>query len=180
MAKCEKILLAGFSGAGKTTFLKELEFGAPETDWEYADLDRLILKSRGKGLKTLAEIIERDGWEKFRLYERQELEGWLKEEGKGVLALGGGTLSPLLYDLYKGSRKVGICYLHAPFEDCWERLHFAESEPRPLVLKGKAELMKIYQERQMIFGQIPWRIENPKGTDLPSIVKTFWERVFLP
>lgn len=177
MAKCEKILLAGFSGAGKTTFLKELEFGAPENDWEFADLDQLVLKSRGRGASTLAQIIERDGWEKFRLYERQELEGWLKEEGKGVLALGGGTLTQLLYDLYKQSKKVGICYLHASFEDCWERLHFENSEIRPLVQKGKAELAKVYQERQAVFGQIHWRIENSKGCDLSILAKIFWESV---
>lgn len=180
MAKCEKILMAGFSGAGKTSFLREIEFMAPNLSWEFADLDQLILKSRGKGLKELAQVIERDGWEKFRLYERQELEGWLKEEGKGVLALGGGTLSPILYDLYKTSRKVGIAYLHAPFEDCWERLHLETSEPRPLIQRGKSELHRIYEERQSVFKQIPWRIENPKGADLSRLAREFWERVSSP
>lgn len=178
MAKREKILVAGFSGAGKTSLLKELEFNAPNPDWEFADLDQLIIKSRGKGMKKLSEIIERDGWEKFRLYERQELEGWLKEEGKGVLALGGGTLSPLVYELYSQSRKVGICYLHAPFEDCWERLHLDQSEPRPLLQSGLVEFRRIYQERQQVFGQIPWRIENAKGSDLVKLAQEFWERVF--
>lgn len=177
MAKCEKILMAGFSGAGKTSFLKELEFQAPDLSWEFADLDQLILKNRGKGEKTLAAVIEKVGWDTFRLWERQELEGWLKEEGKGVLALGGGTLSKVLYDLYKPIRKIGICYLHAPFEVCWERLHFADAEPRPLVLRGKSELEQIYLERQMIFSQIPWRIENTKGADLSQLSRDFWVQI---
>lgn len=177
MAKCEKILVAGFSGAGKTSFLKELEFNAPSPEWEFADLDQLIIKSRGKGLKKLADIIARDGWDKFRLYERQELEGWLKDEVPGVLALGGGTLSPMVYELYKTSRKLKFCYLHAAFEDCWERLHFEQSEPRPLVQLGRMELQKIYNERQLVFSQIPWKIENPKGADLQQIASDFWKKI---
>lgn len=174
MAKCEKILIAGFSGAGKTSLMKELEFSAP-AGWEFADLDQLILKS--KRSKELALVIEEHGWEKFRLWERQELEGWLKEEGPGVLSLGGGTLTQMLLDLYKPIRKVGICYLHADFQDCWERLHLEGTEPRPLVKLGKGELHRIYEERQKIFSQIPWRIENPKGADLAKLARDFWEKL---
>src|SRR5690606_18926857 len=54
--RCEKILIAGFSGAGKTSFLKELEYQAPEDGWDFQDLDKLILKSRGKGHKSLASL----------------------------------------------------------------------------------------------------------------------------
>lgn len=176
--RCEKILIAGFSGAGKTSFLRELEYQAPEVGWDFQDLDKLILKSRGKGHKDLASLIEKEGWEKFRLWERQQLEGFLKEEGKGVLALGGGSLSQLVLDLYLPSRKIGICYLSTPFEDCWERLHLESSEPRPLVKLGKNELQKIYQERSQVFEQIPWRIDNKKGTDLRRIAHIFWEQVF--
>jgi shikimate kinase len=175
MAKCEKILIAGFSGAGKTSLMKELEFSAPDPSWSFADLDQLIMKSRRS--KELAKVIEEHGWEKFRLWERQELEGWLKEEGPGVLSLGGGTLSQMLLDLYKPIRKVGICYLHAPFQDCWERLHLEGTEPRPLVKLGKGELHRIYEERQKVFSQIPWRIENPKGEDLAKLARDFWEKL---
>lgn len=174
MAKCEKVLMAGFSGAGKSTFLKELEFTAPE-GWAFADLDTLVMKA--KRTDQIAKVIEEHGWEKFRLWERQELEGWLKEEGPGVLSLGGGSLTQMLLDLYKPIRKVGICYLHAPFQDCWERLHLEESEPRPLVKLGKGELHRIYEDRQKIFSQIPWRIENPKGTDLAKLAREFWEKI---
>lgn len=176
---CEKILITGFSGAGKTSFLKEIEFQAPDTDWDFQDLDLLIMKSRGKGHKNLASVIEAHGWEKFRLWERQELEGWLKQEGKGVLALGGGTLNQLLFDLYKPSRKVGFCFLTTPFEDCWERLQLETSEPRPLIKLGELALRELYQERLKVFEQIPWRIENKKGTDLSVISKKFWEQVSL-
>lgn len=175
MAKCEKILIAGFSGSGKTSLMRELEFTAPDSSWAFADLDQLIMKS--KRTDVLAKVIEEHGWEKFRLWERQELEGWLKEEGPGVLSLGGGTLTQMLLDLYRPIRKVGICYLHAPFQDCWERLHLEGTEPRPLVKLGKGELHRIYEERQKIFSQIPWRLENPKGEDLSKLARDFWEKL---
>jgi shikimate kinase len=174
---CEKILIAGFSGAGKSSFLRELEFSAPDLDWKFSDLDQLILKNHPSA--KLESLINEHGWDKFRLWERQALEGWLKEEGKAVLSLGGGTMSQMLFDLYKPVKKIGICYLHAPFEVCWERLHLAGNEPRPLVKLGKGELQRIYEERQKIFRQIPWKIENLVGSNLSELAETFWKRVLL-
>lgn len=175
MAKCEKIMICGFSGAGKTSLMRELEFTAPDSSWHFADLDQLILKAHKE--KELANVIETHGWDKFRLWERQALEGWLKEDGPGVLSLGGGTLTQFLLDLYKPIRKIKICYLHAPFNDCWERLHLEGSEPRPLVKLGKGELHRVYEERQLVFQQVEWKLQNPMGTDITNLVKLFWSRV---
>ncbi|HXH76369.1 MAG TPA: shikimate kinase [Bacteriovoracaceae bacterium] len=179
MALCEKILIAGFSGAGKTSFLKEIEKTAP-AGWErFDDLDELVLKNRGEGHKNLAGLIQEVGWEKFRLWERQELEGWLKESGKGVLALGGGALSLMVWELYKNSKKVQFCYLKADFEDCWERLTRVGEEARPMVMKGEDELRLIYNEREAIFSQIPWKITNFQNDNLKAQVRLFWENGIL-
>lgn len=174
MAKCEKILIAGFSGAGKTSFLQELKGSAPESSWSFSDLDQMVV-SRHK--KDIPGIVEEHGWEKFRLWERQELEGWLKEEGKAVLTLGGGALTQILLDLYGPIRKIGILYLHASFEDCWARLNLEGAEVRPLVQLGKGELHRIYQERQKIFSQISWKLENPQGKDLRTLAHEFWDKL---
>jgi shikimate kinase len=177
MAKCEKILIAGFSGAGKSSFLKEVEKAAPDSSWTFDDLDLLVLKNHKS--QEIASLIEEHGWEKFRLWERQTLAGWLKEEGKGVLSLGGGVLSQLVFDLYKGSYQVKFCYLHAPFEDCWERLNLQGAEERPLVKLGKGELHRVYEERLKVFNQVSWKIENPKNSDLSLLAHHFWEQVSL-
>jgi shikimate kinase len=177
MAKCEKILIAGFSGAGKSSLLRELRVTAPDQEWTFDDLDQLILKS--KKVQDIAGLIQIHGWEKFRLWERQTLEGWLKEEGKSVLALGGGALSQMVFNLFRPSRRIRFCYLHAPFEDCWERLHLEGSEKRPLLLKGKEGLFQIYRERQIIYQQIDWVIQNPQGTDLQEVAAEFWEKLTL-
>lgn len=174
MAKCEKILIAGFSGAGKSSLLQELKKTAPDSSWSFADLDQLVI-SRNK--KDIPKIIEEHGWEKFRLWERQELEGWLKEEGKAVLSLGGGAFTQILLNLYQPIRKIGILHLHASFEDCWGRLNLEGAEERPLIRLGKGELHRIYQEREKIFSQITWKLENPGGKDLRTLAHEFWDKL---
>lgn len=178
MALCEKILIIGFSGAGKSSLLKAIEDSAPQ-DWTlFDDLDQLILKNRGRGrYSTLAKLIENEGWEQFRLWERQELEGWLKDEEKGVLSLGGGAFTPLVWELYQNSRKLKFCYLKASFETCWERLNQKGTEVRPLVLKGKDTLEELYQEREKLYNQVKWQLENEKDTDLAKLAQDFWANV---
>ncbi len=175
MANCEKILIAGFSGSGKTGLLRYLEKNCPSSDWHFSDLDQLVMKTHK--VNDLISLIELHGWEKFRLWERQELEGWLKEEGKGVLSLGGGTLSQMVLNLYRPSRRIRLCYLYSSFEDCWERLHLQNTEVRPLVRLGKSELLRIYQEREAIFSQINLKLVNSRATDLEELSKEFWKEV---
>lgn len=173
MAICEKILIAGFSGSGKTSLLQCLKKSAPSDEWNFEDLDQLILRKHK--FTSIETLVETHGWEKFRLWERQSLEGWLKEEGKGVLALGGGSLSQMVLDLYRPSRRIKFCYLYSPFEVCWERLLTQNTEPRPLVRLGKSELQRVYDERVALFSQIKWQLQNPKGEDLQKLASQFWD-----
>src|SRR5690606_33347083 len=103
---CEKILICGFSGAGKSALLREIEFLAPDSDWIFSDLDHRILKE--KKYLSIEALIEKEGWDKFRLWERQVLEGLLKEEGRTVIALGGGTLSETLFSALSPIRKIKL------------------------------------------------------------------------
>jgi shikimate kinase len=174
MSLCEKILIAGFSGAGKSSFLRALEQTAPDEWGDFADLDELVLKNTRPRYARLSDLISDQGWEKFRLWERQQLEGWAKTEGKGVLALGGGTLSPVVLEMYKSARKIKIVFLKADFETCWQRILSDTKHPRPLVQKGKAELAKIYQERLKIFESLSLTVDNPHGSDLLGMAQKFW------
>lgn len=180
MALCEKILITGFSGSGKTSLLQALEKNAPESWTLFDDLDDLILKKRGPHFETLAQLITEVGWEKFRLWERQELDEWLKKEGRGVLALGGGTLTGALLEMLRPARKIKFLYVSSDFDVCWERLIKQTEKPRPLTLRGKMELEKIYQERLRYLETIEWKIENPDQSNLNSLAQKCWEDVLRP
>lgn len=176
MALCEKILIVGFMGAGKTTFLREAEFQAPP-GWElFDDLDDLILKNSRPKYKTVADLVAAEGWEKFRLWERQNIDSWLKEEGKGVLALGGGALSPLLFELLKPIKKIKLLHIEANFDTCFSRLKL-DSVERPLLKLGELHMKSLFEERHRIYNQISWRISNSGRADMTQNVRQFWETV---
>ncbi len=175
MAYCEKILIAGFSGAGKTSLLQALKPIAPDDFEHFDDLDRLIMKAHGKGHENLAGLIESVGWDKFRLWERQALEGWLKEDGKGVLALGGGTLSPMVWELFGKQRKILFCHLDVDFETLWKRLNLQAEEPRPLLSLGKIKLHQLFEERHKIYSQIGWRLDGSRP--LQDLTREFFSNL---
>ncbi len=177
MALCEKILLVGFSGSGKSTFLRELQNSSPGSWDVFSDLDQIILKKYGSGKKVLADLIESVGWETFRKWESEEIVHWLAQDHKGVLALGGGSLTQGLLDFYAPSPKVAFCYLYSPFETCIKRLEADADEPRPLLQRGRGELEKIYRERQEIFDQVPWKISNLEASSPALLATEFWSKV---
>jgi shikimate kinase len=175
VAECSKVIITGFSGAGKTSLLKAIKASA-SLPWEhFDDLDQLIFAKHGKHDPHLSALIENQGWEKFRLWERQILDAWLKEDGHGVLALGGGALSPIVWELYGKSRKIKFCHLDISFAEAWERLKNDEVQPRPLVALGRPELEKIYLKRREIFLQIPWSLDAHLA--LKDLTKQFWEEL---
>ncbi|MFA5583442.1 MAG: shikimate kinase [Bacteriovoracaceae bacterium] len=175
MARCEKILIAGFSGSGKSTLLEKLKFCGQE-GWKYYDLDQEILRKYPQ-YSQLSQVIADIGWEKFRLLERQGIELFLKEKGKGVLALGGGAFTPLIWQIYGNHPKIMFCYLYASFEDCWQRLVGDSEEVRPLALKGKNELGLLYQQRLATYQLIPWKLVNDGQTSLEELAQKFWDKI---
>ncbi len=170
MANCEKILIAGFSGAGKSTFLREIEKTAPP-GWEFEDLDELILRRHADPTRSLSEWIDLWGWEQFRSYEEEILREWLTDGQNGVLALGGGALNE--ENIGQIAQKAKILHLDVDFETSWRRLSM-DPLVRPLALKGENYMKYLFDKRQKIFAQIPWKLSNSDGTDLKALAASFW------
>lgn len=169
-----KILIAGFSGSGKSSLLEALK-NSESSGWIFTDLDQLILRNHGENEEQLSALIQKVGWEKFRLWERRSFESLIKSEEKEIIAIGGGALSPLIWELYGKSRSLQFCHLSVPFEVAWKRLNEPDEEIRPLVKMGKSELKQIYDKRMEIFKQIEWQLD---GTlPINSLIKLFWEKV---
>ncbi|MES2529100.1 MAG: shikimate kinase [Bdellovibrionota bacterium] len=170
MADCEKILIAGFAGAGKSSFLREIVQLSPG-EWDFDDLDDLILRKHAGPEKSLSEWIEIWGWDKFRALEEETLREWLTAEGKGILALGGGSLNEQNVGLV--SQKAKILLLDVDFETAWRRLSM-DPLVRPLALKGENYMRWLFEKRQKIFAQIPWKMTNSDQTDLKELAASFW------
>ncbi len=173
MADCEKILIAGFSGSGKSSFLRDIARRSPP-GWTCEDLDELIMRKYGEPEKSLVEWIEEWGWDKFRSYEEETLREWLIDGEKGVLALGGGALNE--ENIGQVSQKAKILHLDADFETCWRRLSM-DPLVRPLALKGENYMKYLFEKRQKIFAQIPWKLTNSDQTDLKALAASFWSGI---
>jgi shikimate kinase len=170
MADCEKILIAGFAGAGKSSFLREVVQLSPG-NWEFDDLDDLILRKHAGPEKSLSEWIEIWGWDKFRSLEEECLLDWLNQAGNGILALGGGSLNEENLGLV--SQKAKILVLEVDFETAWRRLSM-DPLVRPLALKGENYMRWLFEKRQKIFAEISWKMKNSDQTDLKELARAFW------
>jgi shikimate kinase len=175
MANCEKIVLCGFAGAGKSSLLERIEKNSP-SGWSFQDLDRFLLEASRE--ESISELVGKIGWQKFREKEFETLMDWMSGPEQSVLALGGGALTDESLALLQQQNKIRIIYLHADFETCWKRLNSPGTEERPLILKGKEHLKELYQKRAPVFKKVPHRLENKEGQNLEALSREFWELAF--
>src|SRR3989338_7671945 len=114
--KMKHIVLIGFKNTGKTVIGKGL---AEKLALEFVDLDRVIEKKYGKGMKC-REIIQKEGEIAFRRIETEALEEVLSINSALVLALGGGAaVAPKNQELMQGHTVILVT---APKEVLYERI----------------------------------------------------------
>jgi len=119
-----KIFLIGYMGSGKSTVGKRL---AEKINFDFIDFDKHIEKETGK---TITEIFDADGEEKFRLLEHEYLKKLLNKENV-VISLGGGT--PYFHNNIQLINKNGISiYLEMSLDVLVKRLSKARKK-RPLI-----------------------------------------------
>ena len=117
-------------GSGKSTVGKRLVeklSRRDETNFDFIDFDKLIEKETGK---TITEIFDSDGEEKFRLLEHEYLKKLLNKEN-AVISLGGGT--PCFHNNIQVINNNGISvYLEMSSDSLINRLSKAKNK-RPLI-----------------------------------------------
>ena len=130
-----KIFLIGYMGSGKTTISRSLsrKCGMPWTD-----TDQEIVRRSGR---SITEIFETDGEEKFRVLETQVLAALAQEEGDCIISCGGGII------LKEENRSImkqsgDVVYLCAKPETIFERVRYSDSRP---LLNGHMEVGYIAQ-----------------------------------
>jgi shikimate kinase len=136
------IILIGMPGCGKTSFGRDL---AKELEIELYDTDECIVESKQK---SIPDIFQTEGEEKFREYETEILKELLKKP-ISVISTGGGIIkSEENRDIMKNSGTV--IFIDRPIEDIFSDV---DTDTRPLLIDSKEKLYSLYKERYGLYTQ---------------------------
>lgn len=139
------ILVCGFMGAGKSTFVGRL--AQNRLDFECLDLDVEIAKHLMILPNELGNWIKNSGLDHFRGLEITILKNIINLNNNTIIALGGGTVESSSYrEIAQSCRTV---YLNIPFQVCLERIKHDLN--RPLLDLGDLKLEKLYDSRKKIY-----------------------------
>jgi shikimate kinase len=148
------LAIAGFMGSGKTTLAKQISesSGVP-----YVDLDVYIEQQEGK---SIVEIFEVYGEQKFRDLETSYLKKILSIEKSTIIALGGGTVC-FNDNINLIKQNAWLITIMVNSEILSERL-WNEKDKRPLIkhLQTKEDLKQFIEqklnERIFYYMQADW------------------------
>ena len=166
----KRIILTGFMGLGKSTVAKHL---AHLLEAEKIDLDAVIVESENR---TIAEIIEREGIERFREIETENLRRVLEQDAR-IIALGGGA-----WTIAENRALIKRCsyttvWLESTFEHCW--LNIVNSKRvRPLA-KNKLETQRLFDERQKLYCLADWHFIIRPELNSFEVARQIAEEIFL-
>lgn len=165
----KRIILTGFMGVGKSTVAKHL---AHLLECERIDLDARIVESEHR---TIAEIIEQEGIERFRQIETENLKQILESDAT-VIALGGGAWTIEENRRLIKTHGFTTVWLESSFEHCWLNIS-ASKRVRPLA-RNKPEARKLFEERQRVYCLADWHfIVKPEHNSF-EVARQIAEEVF--
>jgi len=147
LADLPAIFLVGFMACVKTTVGAAL---AARLGRQFIDLDPLIVAKAGS---SIAELITRDGEERFRQLEAETLRE--VAQSPSVIAPGGGAMTRAENHALMTRSGVTV-WLDAPFELCWRRI-CQDAVVRPLATSETAARQR-YDERLPLYQQASLRI----------------------
>ncbi|NLN40047.1 MAG: shikimate kinase [Smithella sp.] len=168
-----KIILIGYRATGKTTVghLLADKIGIP-----FVDTDRLIEEAAGM---TVGDVIQSEGWEKFRDRETQAVLS-LREMGVCIVATGGGAIvRSVNTDTLK---KEGILiYLKARSADIVGRLRLDEqrerTRPRFTSAGLEAETIAVLNERIPLYETLADYTADTSDKSPPRVADEIYEHL---
>jgi len=156
-------------GVGKTTVAKHL---ASMLECERIDLDAVIAQSEHR---TIAEIIEQDGIERFRRVETAALRAILEEDAK-IIALGGGAWTIEENRRLIKAHGFTTVWLESSFEHCWLNIS-ASKRVRPLA-RNKRDAQRLFEERQKVYCLADWHFIIKPEFNSFEVARRIAEEIF--
>src|SRR5688500_3934644 len=116
MTDVKRIVLTGFMGVGKSSVARHLStmIGSPRVD-----LDHVVEKTTHR---KIAEIIDIDGLEQYRLIETESLVHLLAESEARIISLGGGTWTVEKNREIIRDHGLTSVWLESTFDHCWQNI----------------------------------------------------------
>src|SRR5262249_55985863 len=161
------IFLVGFMACGKSTIGQAL---SKKLHRPFIDLDQWIETKVGC---TIAELIGREGEERFRQIETETLR-WSAQSELSVIAPGGGAITRAENRELMSQLGVTI-WLDAPFDLCWQRIK-QDRVVRPLAPNEEAARLR-YEQRTPLYQQSAIRIVITETQSPNNISETIIERL---
>lgn len=155
-----KILICGFTGAGKSTFLKT--FQGNTLGFDCLDLDHALALEFGIHPDRLGDWIIQNGFPLFRDKEKTKLSELLRHSQSMIVALGGGTLTDDVVSMISRTPDCKVVFLDTPYEICRERI--VHDQNRPLSNLPEAEMKKLYETRREIYQKLADLTLTPENT----------------
>ena len=156
-------------GVGKTTVAKHL---AAMLECERIDLDAVIAE---RERRSIAEIIEQEGIERFREIETANLRRILEENAR-IIALGGGAWTVEENRRLIKARNLTTVWLESSFEHCWLNIS-ASKRVRPLA-RNKSEAFRLFEERQKVYCLADWHFIIKPEYNSFEVAKRIAEEIF--
>lgn len=154
----QPIFLIGSRACGKTTVGEGL---AQATGFEFVDTDRWLRQYSGM---TVAEIVEKEGWEGFRQRESDALQA-VTAPGT-VIATGGGMVLSEANRQFMHERGV-VIYLCAPAQVLAARLAAVPEQGQRPTLTGKTivdEVEDVLAERETLYRATAHHVVDATGS----------------
>lgn len=142
-------LLCGFSGAGKTHTLYQIQKMGKYPDYTFIDLDEYFEE---KMQMKISSFIEKESVESFRSKEQILLRELIEGNANLWLSLGGGSLSHEALSFLE-TQGAKVFWIQREFEFCWSNIK--DDPNRFLAKNGKDEMKKIFDQREEIFKKFP-------------------------
>jgi shikimate kinase len=156
-------------GVGKSTVAKHL---AHLLECSRIDLDAVIIESEHR---TIAEIIEQEGMERFRQIETENLRRILQSDAK-IIALGGGAWTIAENRRLIKAHNFTTVWLESTFEHCWLNIS-ASKRVRPLA-RNKSDALRLFEERQRVYCLADWHFIIRPELNSFEVARQIAEEVF--